>query len=237
MRISGSNFSPMAALAAAVFLAGCEADDPKIRQEVAELRAKVAELEKKNASAGRSTSGGAVATSAASSDTLSRETLRRNLEARMPALRAALTKAFPDYRVDPVNAATISTPQDSNHLPYSTEVSFGLSQGETVASFSIRIGADRSGNWQLPEFEDLAASVGNLASSGAVSPNEGEASSGRGARMDQNVRQIQWNDGPTGGQPAAPPDPQPASVAPAQQRQPAANAPFPVQDSRTIEFD
>ena len=136
-------------LALAVLSAGCEPDDPKIRAEVAELRAKVAELEKKAAAAREP-----AAAPAASTSGLSRENLRRNLDERMPALRAALTKAFPGYRVDPVNAATISIPQDSDYLPYSTDVSFGLSQGQSVASFSIRIGADRAGTWQLPDLED-----------------------------------------------------------------------------------
>ena len=219
-------------LALAVLSAGCEPDDPKIRAEVAELRAKVAELEKKAAAAREP-----AAAPAASTSGLSRETLRRSLDERMPALRAALTRAFPGYRVDPVNAATISIPQDSDYLPYSTEVSFGLSQGQSVASFSIRIGADRAGTWQLPDFEDLAASVGNLASSGANSPTTtGSAASGRGAMMDNNVRQIEWNDG--GGAPSsASPGRQPAPEPPARPSQPSGNAPFPVQDSRTIQFD
>ena len=220
-------------LALAVLSAGCEPDDPKIRAEVAELRAKVAELEKKVAAAREP----AAAAPAVSASGLSRETLRRNLDERMPALRAALTKAFPGYRVDPVNAATISIPQDSDHLPYSTEVSFGLSQGQSVASFSIRIGADRAGTWQLPDFEDLAASVGNLASSGATSQTTaGSAASGRGAMMNNNVRQIEWNDGGTAPSSSSP-SRQPAQETPARAGQPSGSAPFPVQDSRTIQFD
>ena len=217
----------------AAFLGGCEPDDPKVRAEVAELRAKVAELEKK-AGAPREP---AAAAPAASASALSRETLRRNLDERMPALRAALTRAFPGYRVDPVNAATISIPQDSDYLPYTTEVSFGLSKGQSVASFSIRMGADRAGNWQLPDMEDLAASVGNLASSGATSQTtSGSGASGRGAMMDNNVRHIEWNDGGTAPSSSSPSQ-QPAQETPARTGPPEGNAPFPVQDSRTIQFD
>lgn len=224
-------FSTVLILAA--LLGACEPDDPKVRAEVAELRARVAELEKK-AGASREPAAAAPATSASG---LSRETLRRNLDERMPALRAALTRAFPEHRVDPVNAATISTPQDSDYLPYTTEVSFGLSKGQSVASFSIRIGADRAGNWQLPDMEDLAAAVGNLASSGATpQTTAGPAASGRGAMMDNNVRQIEWNDG--GAAPSSSSQSrQPAQETPARTGQPSGNAPFPVQDSRTIQFD
>ncbi len=218
-------------LALAALLGACEPDDPKVRAEVAELRAKVAELEKK-AGASRESAAAAPATSASG---LSRESLRRNLDERMPALRAALTRAFPEYRVDPVNAATISIPQDSDYLPYTTEVSFGLSKGQSVASFSIRIGADRAGNWQFPDMEDLAAAVGNLASSGSTpQTTAGPAASGRGATMDNNVRQIEWNDG--GAAPSSQ-SRQPAEETPARTGQPSGNAPFPVQDSRTIQFD
>ena len=166
MIIFRASASLAAASALALLPAGCEPDDPKIRQEVAELRAKVAELEKKGsgsrptASAPSTSSGG---------DSIPRETLRRNLDERMPSLRAALAKAFPGFRVDTVNASTVSTPQDSDYLPYSTELSFGLSKGQNIASFTVRIGADRAGNWQLPDVEDLAASVGNLASQGGAS--------------------------------------------------------------------
>lgn len=215
-------------------LASCEQDDPKIRTEVAELRARVAELEKQGAG---TKSAAAPDPSGSSSDNLSRDTLQRNLDRQMPALRAALTKAFPEYRVDPVSAATISTPKDSDYLPYTTELSFGLSKGQTVASFSIRIGADRSGNWQMPEFEDLAASVGNLASAGMPQGNSAGAS-GRGAMMNNNVRQIQWPDG--AGAPSSPygqSQPAPMPQEPMPQRQPSGNAPFPVQETRTVEFD
>ena len=219
----------------ACLVASCEPDDPKIRTEVAELRARVAELEKQGGGAKTTAT---PAPSGSSSDNLSRDVLQRNLDRQMPALRAALTKAFPEYRVDTVNAATISMPRDSDYLPYTTELSFGLSKGQTVASFSIRIGADRSGNWQMPEFEDLAASVGNLASAGMPQGNSSGVS-GRGAMMNNNVRQIQWNDGPGAAQqspygqtqpPAMPQEPMP-------QRQPSGNAPFPVTETRTVEFD
>jgi outer membrane murein-binding lipoprotein Lpp len=223
-----------AALAAAVLLAGCEPDDPKVRAEVAELRAKVAELEKKNGET--RTSATSTAAPASSAGGISRETLRRNLEQEMPELRAMLTKAFPDYRVDTVNAAAIVTPEDSDYLPYTTVLSFGLSQGQGIASFSIPIGADRAGNWKLPDIEDLAASVGNLASSGAgASMASGSGTSGRGAMMGNNVRQIQWDQNNAG---APPPSSNNREPAPApQQSQPSGNAPFPVQDSRTIQFD
>lgn len=230
----------MATLALAGLLpGGCEPDDPKIRQEVAELRAKVAELEKGAAATRQANTPVAPVSAAPATGSISRDTLRRNLESQMPALRAALTRAFPDYRVDPVNAAAISTPQDSDYLPYSSEVSFGLSKGQTVASFSIRIGADRAGNWQLPDIEDLAASVGNLASSGAMSPSSpSSGASGRGATMDNNVRQIQWDNSgsraPVSGYSQPPPPPAGNNPPP---RQPAGDAPFPVQDSRTIRFD
>jgi outer membrane murein-binding lipoprotein Lpp len=219
------------ALLAAVLLSGCESDDPKIQQEVTELRAKVAELEKQLATR--------MVSPARAEDSISRETLRRNLDNKMPALRATLTKAFPDYRIDPVSAATVSIPQDSDYLPYSTEVCFGLSQGQTVASFSIRIGADRAGNWQLPDLEDLAASVGNLASSGALSQGAPQQAglSGRGATMNNNVRQIEWNNAASSSPiPADNGQAQPDS-APQGQSQPAGNAPFPVQDTRRINFD
>lgn len=218
----------------ACLLASCEPDDPKIRSEVAELRAKVAELEKQVSTKAAAAS---VQPGSSSSDNLSRDVLQRNLERQMPSLRAALTKAFPEYRVDPVNTATVSLPKDGDYLPYTTELSFGLSKGQTVASFSIRIGADRSGNWQMPDFEDLAASVGNLASAGMPQGNSPGAS-GRGAMMNNNVRQIQWPDGASApnspssqSQPAAmPQEPMPS-------RQPSGNAPFPVQESHTIRFD
>ena len=225
----------LATIAIAALSGGCEPDDPKIRAEVAELRAKVAELEKK-AGAAREPA----AAPAASTSGLSRETLRRNLDERMPALRAALTRAFPGYRVDPVNAATISIPQDSDYLPYSTEVSFGLSLGQSVASFSIRIGADRAGIWQMPDFEDLAASVGNLASPNAMS----RASSERGVpsqseTIETGVRLIQWPEdtGMSGTSishdQASPTVPQHSP----QGSQPMGNLPLPINETRTIQFD
>lgn len=226
----------VALLAALWLTGGCEPDDPKVQKEVAELRARIAELERqKQATLARPDP----APAKPMNEGIPRETLRRNLESQMPALRAALIKAFPDYQVDPVNAATISTPQDSGYLPYSTELSFGLSKGQTVASFSIRIGADRSGNWQLPDFEDLAASVGNLASSGASPGTSRETgSSSRGATMSDNVRQIRWDDngGSTTVDPRSQPPPEPREE-PRPSRQPSGNAPFPVQDSRTIQFE
>jgi len=225
------------ASALALLPAGCEPDDPKIRQEVAELRAKVAELEKKGVG-NRATASAPAASSA--SDSIPRETLRRNLEDKMPALRAALARAFPDYRVDPVNAATVSTPQDSDYLPYSTEVTFGLSRGQGTASFSIRIGADRAGNWQLPDVEDLAASVGNLASQGGGStPSTSSGISSRGAGMGGGTRQVQWPED-TGARGSSSFGQSPAESRqqePQQTRQPAGSSPFPVQETRTIEFD
>ena len=225
-----------AATTLALLPAGCEPDDPKIRQEVAELRAKVAELEKKGG--GRATASAPQASSGG--DGIPRETLRRNLDEKMPALRAALARAFPGYRVDTVNASIVSTPQDSDYLPYSTEVSFGLSQGQNIASFSIRIGADRAGNWQLPDVEDLAASVGNLASQGGAStPSTSSGISSRGAGMGGGTRQVQWPEengaqGPSSfGQSPA----ESRQQEPQQTRQPAGNSPFPVQETRTIEFD
>ena len=223
-----------AALATALLSGGCEPDDPKIRAEVAELRAKVAELEKKSGEARTSATSAAEPSSQAGG--ISRETLRRNLEQEMPELRAMLTKAFPDYRVDTVNAAAIVTPEDSDHLPYATVLSFGLSQGQGIASFSIPIGADRAGNWKLPDIGDLAASVGNLASSGAPMTS-GSGTSGRGAMMGNNVRQIQWNDNNAGAPPPSSYNREPAPEPAPRQSQPSGNAPFPVQDSRTIQFD
>lgn len=229
-----------AALAAAVALlpSGCEPDDPKIRQEVAELRAEVAELEKKAAT--RGTTAAPTASAPAAGGGIPRETLERSLDDKMSVLRAALTRAFPGYRVETVNASRISTPQDSDYLPYSTELNFGLSKGQNIASFSIRIGADRSGNWQLPDVEDLAASVGNLASPGVMttqSPASGI--SGRGAMMGGGTRQIQWPEQSGAQAPSGDQQPiyqeQPAPQSPS--RQPAGNSPFPVQETRTIEFD
>jgi hypothetical protein len=85
--------------------------------------------------------------------------------------------------------------------------------------------------------EDLAAAVGNLASSGSTpQTTAGPAASGRGATMDNNVRQIEWNDG--GAAPASSSQSRhPAEETPARTGQPSGNAPFPVQDSRTIQFD
>lgn len=225
-----------AATTLALLPAGCEPDDPKIRQEVAELRAKVAELEKKGAN--RATASAPPASSGGES--IPRETLRRNLDEQMPALRAALARAFPGYRVDTVNASTVSTPQDSDYLPYSTELSFGLSQGQNIASFSLRIGADRAGNWKLPDFEDLAASVGNLASQGGMSTQSTSSGiSSRGAGMGGGTRQVQWPED-TGTQGSSSFGQSPAESRqqePQQTRQPAGNSPFPVQETRTIEFD
>jgi hypothetical protein len=223
-------YSCLAAVLAACVLGACEPDDPKVRQEVADLRVKIAELEKQNA-----VRQSAQVAAQNTLDSIPRETLSRSLEDKMPVLRTKLITAFPGYQVDTVNAATIVTPQDSDYLPYTTELSFGLAKGPAVASFSIRIGADRGGNWQLPNVEQFAASVGNLASSDAASQ---VGPSGRGATINNNVRQIEW--GNTGGSLPAPSSysgQHPAEEIPQQSRQPSGNAPFPVQDTRTIQFE
>lgn len=234
-----------AALATALLVAACEPDDPKIRQEVAELRTRAAELERDNSrmNAELAELKGKLTKQV---EFLGTGELARRLDSQMPQLRATLARAFPGYTVDPVTAGAVSTPLDEDALPYTTEVSFGLSKGGRISNFNVRIAADRQGEWILPSPEALAAAVGQLPSAGAERQQQQTATSGRGAAMTTGVRQIEWGD--TAGGAAPPPAqqhapsqapvPQRAAPPPAQrQSAPSGNAPFPVQDSRTIQFE
>lgn len=239
-------FLSVAAIAAALVFAGCEPEDPKIRQEVAELRARAGELERE---VGRLGAELAEAKSKAAPETgfLDHAELKRRLDSQMSQLRAALARAFPDFRVDPVNAGTITTPRDEDALLYTTEVTFGLSKGGRISNYTVRIAADRGGNWLMPSPEVLGAVAGQLAAS-APEPRQSQqqVTSGRGALNTGGPRVIEWPDQPQGSAPAQPPrQPYPPSqpqlpASPPSGTRPSTsggNAPFPVQDSRTIQFE
>lgn len=238
-----------AAACAALLVAACEPDDPKIREEVAGLRARTAELERDNA---RMTAELADLRSKVTKQVefLTTVELTRRLDSQMPQLRAALARAFPGYSVDPVTAGSVSTPLDEDALPYTSVVTFGLSKGGRITSYNIRIAADRGGTWNLPAPETLAAAAGNLPAGGSEraqqpqQPQQQQVISGRGASMTSGVRQIDWGDNAGAQQqapapqqyapPQAPPQPPPAGQ---RRAAPQGNAPFPVQDSRTIQFE
>ncbi len=240
-------FQIAAALAAALLMAACEPDDPKIRQEVAELRTRTAELERDN---NRMNTELAELKNKLTKQVefLGTGELARRLDAQMPQLRTTLARAFPGYSVDPVTTGAVSTPVDEDALPYTTEVSFGLSKGGRISTYNVRIAADRGGSWILPDPETLAAAVGKLPSGGSErvqqQTQQPATTSGRGAAMTSGVRQIDWGDTGSGAAPAQQyvpaqaPVPQPPVPPPAQrQSAPSGNAPFPVQDSRTIQFE
>lgn len=245
-----SNPRVTAAALAALLVAACEPDDPKIRQEVAGLRARTAELERDNA---RMNSEIADLRSKVTKQVefLTTVELARRLDSQMPQLRAALARAFPGYNVDPVTAGSVSTPLDEDALPYTSEVSFGLSKGGRITSYNIRVAADRGGTWILPAPETLAAAVGRLPASSSEraqqQPQQQQVISGRGASMTSGVRQIEWGDNAGApsqapapqqyAQPEPPPQPPPAPPAGQRRATPQGNAPFPVQDSRTIQFE
>ncbi|MEX1044691.1 MAG: hypothetical protein WEC73_01060 [Chthoniobacterales bacterium] len=214
-------------------LAGCESEDPKIRQEIAELRTRLGDLDREKARL--ETELKEARSKAARSDFLGREVLGRNLESLMPELRATLTRAFPGLTVDPVSSSTISTPLDEQGFPYNTELTFGLSggTGQRVSTYTINIKADREGKWRLPDLGAIAALQERRSGGGGQpAPQAGPAPNG--------PRLIDWGEQNAGAAaPApAPPSSQPAPAAPSSRpSQPATQAPFPVQDSRTIQFD
>lgn len=237
-----------AALIATLLLAACEPEDPKIRQELAGLRTREAELEKEVARLGAELAD-AKRHAAPRAQFLERAELKRRLDAQMSQLRAVLAKAFPDYRVDPVNAGTINTPLDEEAVIYTSELTFGLSKGGRISNHTVLIAADRGGNWQVPSPEHLAAVAGQLAASGATQERrqpQQQVSSGRGALNPGGPRVIEWPDqqqaggtAPVAPQTYAPSQTQMPAAAPTGSRQsaPGGNAPFPVQDSRTIQFE
>jgi hypothetical protein len=214
---------------------GCESEDPKIRQELATLRTDLGELQRKNARLEAELK--EARDKASRSVFLGRDVLRRNLESLMPELRATLTRAFRGLKVDPVSPGTISTPLDAEGFPYNTELSFGLSEGpgKRVFTYTINLKADREGRWQIPDLRAIAALQDHSTADSGPSPQGGPAAAG--------PRIIDWGDQNAGGARAtapATPAPQtqpPPAAAPSRPNQPAVQAPFPVQDSRTIEFD
>jgi hypothetical protein len=217
-------------------LSGCESEDPKIRNEMAELRVRIGELERDNSRLSSQLE--EARDKAARMDFVGRETLRQNLEEDMPELRATLARAFPGLKVDPVSPGTISTPLDQDGFPYNTELSFGLSEGpgRRVTTYTINIKADREGKWRQPDLGAIAA-LQTLRSTGGDAPAPAGAAAAEGPRI------IDW--GQTGTA-SGPPPPSPASAAPQPPpdaaptvlpTQPPVQAPFPVQDTRTIEFD
>lgn len=218
-------------------LAGCDGEDPKIRQEVAALRTELGDLERKNARLEADLK--EARSKAALSNFLGREVLSRNLQAVMPELRGNLTRAFPNLTVDPVSPGTISTPLDEQGFPYNTELSFGLSQGagRGVTTYTINIKADREGKWYMPDLRAIAA----LQQDRRTADNGQAAQARQGGPAADGPRIIDWGEQNARTAPApapAPPPSQPAPAAPAARpSQPATQAPFPVQDSRTIQFD
>jgi len=215
-------------------LPGCDGEDPKIRQEVAELRTQIGDLERKNARLEADLK--EARSKATLSSFLGRDVLSRNLEAVMTDVRANLMRAFPNMTVDPVSPGTISTPLDAQGFPYSTELSFGLSPkgaGRRVTTYTINIKADREGKWQIPDLRAMAAL--NEHSTAERGPATPQAPAADGPRI------IDWGEQNPGAAPApthAPPPSQPAPAAPpTRPSQPTTQAPFPVQDSRTIQFD
>lgn len=216
-------------------LAGCETEDPKIRQEMAEMRLRIDELEKENSHL--DTQLEEAREKAARVDFLERETLRQNLERVMPELRGTLARAFPGLKVDPVSPGTISTPLDQDGFPYNTELSFGLSEGagRRVTTYTINIKADRMGNWRQPDLGAIAALQNHRPTTGD-NPSRSTAPTAEGPRI------IDWGQpnspaGPLPSQTPTAPQPTPDAAPPARPSQPSVQAPFPVQDTRTIEFD
>lgn len=213
---------------------GCESEDPKIRQELAALRTDLGELERKNARLEAELK--EARDKAARSVFLGRDVLNRNLESLMPEMRATLTRAFRGLKVDPVSPGTISTPLDAEGFPYNTELSFGLSEGpgKRVFTYTINLKADREGRWQIPDLRAIAALQDRGTADSGPSTHRAPAADG--------PRIIDWGEQNAGSapapaaQPAPPAQPAPAA-APSRPSQPAVQAPFPVQDSRTIEFD
>lgn len=238
-----------AAIVASLLVAACEPEDPKIRQELAELRTREAELEKEVSRLGSELTD-AKRNAAPEAQFLERAELKRRLDAQMSQLRAVLAKAFPEYRVDPVNAGTINTPLDEEAVIYTTELTFGLSKGGRISNHSLLIAADRGGNWQMPSPERLAAAAGHPAASTTSQehkqPQQQQVTSGRGALNPGGPRVIEWPDqprsggaGPVAPQTHVPAQPQMPAAPPTASRQgtPGGNVPFPVQDSRTIQFE
>lgn len=223
----------MLVLIAASFAAtGCEPEDPKLRQEVAELRTRAAELERDNARMAAELSE-LRAKVAQQPDFLPAEALAARLRAHLPQVRAALSRAFAGHTVDPVNAGVVTTPLDDDARPYTSEITFGLSKGQQIESYAIRISADRRGNWMVPD----AGALAEIARGASASPAPQSVGAGRGAMAPGGVRQIEWGDAQASmaSSPAAAPQPVSAPVSP-----PAGtggNAPFPVQDTRTIQFE
>lgn len=230
-------------LAALLAMAGCDAEDPKIRQEMAELRTRLGDQERDNA---RMTAELQEARSKAQQvEFLTRDVLRRNLDDLMPQVRATLTRAFPGRTVDPVSAGTISTPLDTDGFPYNTELTFGLSEGpgRRVFTYTLNLKANQQGSWRLPELGAFAATLENPAAGGrSVSQPSAapQADAGFASPSADGPRTIDWGEQNAGsGTSASAPLPpaQPAPAATARPSQPAVNAPFPVQDTRTIEFE
>lgn len=217
-------------------LTGCESEDPKTRQELAALRTEIGELQRKNTRLEAELK--EARDKASRSVFLGRDVLSRNLEAVMPELRANLTRAFPDRKVDPVSPGTISTPLDEQGFPYNTELNFGISQknGRGFNSYTINIKADREGRWQMPDLRTIAALEDRRSADG------GQPTQQRGPAAD-GPRIIDWGEQNTASAPAPAPAPPPQAgpaapaAPPSRPSQPAAQAPFPVQDSRTIQFD
>lgn len=214
---------------------GCDGEDPVIRQEIATLRTQAADLEKKNARLEADLK--EARDKASRINFLGREVLSRNLQDAMPELRANLARAFPNMTVDPVSPGTISTPLDEQGFPYNTELNFGLSQknGRGFNSYTINIKADREGKWFMPDLRAMAALQDNR--SAETTPAR------QGGPTADAPRIIDWGqqNAGVGSVPAPAPAPPPSQPAPVDQpsrpSQPATQAPFPVQDSRTIQFD
>jgi len=228
----------LATVLAPLLLTGCDGDDPKVRQEMAELRTRLTELEREKSRLEASLE--EARSKAVQADFLARDALRRNLDGMMPELRATLTRAFPGKMVDPVNTGTISTPLDTDGFPYNTELSFGLSEGpgQRVTTYTLNIKADRQGQWRLPDLAAFAADASTRRGGSAANRPSAPDPGASGPRL------IDWGQENAGarGNAAAPPPPTaapPAAApsAPSAPSAPAPNAPFPVQDTRTIQFD
>lgn len=230
----------LAALAVFPLFTGCDGDDPKVRQEIAELRTRLTELERDNSRL--ETALEEARSKAVQTDFLARDVLRRNLDGIMPELRATLTRAFPGRTVDPVSTGTISTPLDADGFPYNAELSFGLSEGpgQRVITYTLNLKADRQGDWRLPDLTAFAADAAPRRGGSAANRPAAPPAGGSGPRI------IDWgqeNAGARGAPPptappnAAPAPPAAAPSAPSAPAAPAPGAPFPVQDTRTIQFD
>lgn len=222
---------------------GCDGDDPKVRQEMAELRTRLTELERDNSRL--ETALEEARSKAVQTDFLARDALRRNLDGIMPELRATLTRAFPGRTVDPVSTGTISTPLDADGFPYNAELSFGLSEGpgQRVTTYTLNLKADRQGQWRLPDLTAFAADAAPRRGGSAANRPAAPAAAGSGPRIidwgqeNAGARGAITTTAPPNTAPAPPPAAPSVPSAPSAPSAPAPGAPFPVQDTRTIQFD